>query len=193
MAEFVRAITAQMRAAGGDGEKRVAGTGIVYDEWTELWPGYRERILKGAVKRAATVKSYFNHNPNNVLSTTDSNPALELNDSDKGLDYSSPIPPTSYGKDLEINLERGNVKGASFAFDIPKKGDRMWEDEDGIVHREISSLTLYEIGPVTDPAYIQTTAQMRSKEAVDQWRAQQAPVNRLLRERQQKLVEAMID
>jgi len=192
MAE-IRAFPATVRSAGENEEKRVAGRGIVYDEWTELWPGYKERICKGAVQRADNVKSFFNHDPGKVLSTLESDPALELKESDEGLEYDSPIPPTSYGKDLEINLERGNVKGSSFSFDIPAEGDSWREDENGVVWRDIKKLTLYEIGPVTDPAYVQTTAQARSKEAVKEWRKQQVPVGRLLRERRQKLVNSLLD
>ncbi len=189
-----RAMNLKVRSVGeGEEEKKVAGLGVVYDKWVEMWPGFKERILSGSVTLAPEVKSYFNHNPSNVLSTSESNPPLELKETDKGLEYTTPIPPTSYGKDLEVNLERGNVKGSSFAFDIPAQGDRMWEDENGVVHREISKLILYEVGPVTDPAYIQTNAQLRSAErVVEDWRASLPPVNRLLRQKRQKLVNAQM-
>lgn len=186
----VRAMASEARATGDDGEKKVSGMGIVYDTWTELFPGFRERINRGAVKNAPMVKSYFNHDPGAVLSTLDSDPPLVLRETDAGLEYISPIPPTSYGKDLEVNLARKNVRGSSFAFGVPKNGDRMWEDENGVMHREINSLTLYEIGPVTDPAYITTSASLRSaKETAAEWRAAQVPVARLLRQRRQVLAE----
>ncbi len=186
----VRAITAEARAAGeGDG-KKVEGLGIVYDRWVEIWPGYKERIKRGAVKQADTVKSYFNHDPSQVLSTLDSEPPLALADGEDGLRYSSPIPPTSYGNDLQVNLARGNVKGSSFAFDIPKGGDKFSEDENGVVHRDISELTLYEVGPVTDPAYVQTTAALRStRDAVEAYQRSKPPVLRNMAERRQKLAK----
>ena len=149
----------------GDEEKKATGLAIIYDEWAELWPGYKERILRGAVKQDSIVKSYVNHDPNQVLSTTKSKPPLELKDTEKGLEYVSPIPPTSYGKDLEINLSRGNVKGSSFAFSVPKDGDKRWE-EDGIFYREIKKLKLFECGPVCDPAYLKTSANLRTAEDI---------------------------
>ncbi len=186
----VRAITVEVRASAKDGESRVAGLGIVYDEWVELWPGYKERIRKGAVTHAPIVKSYFNHDPNQVLSTLESTPPLKLAEVDQGLIYDSPIPPTSYGKDLQVNLERGNVKGSSFAFEIPKGGDTWSEDETGVVQRDISKLILYEIGPVTDPAFVQTTAALRSvRQSLEEWRQANPPFARLLRERRQKLAQ----
>ncbi len=148
-----------------EGEMVAAGIGIVYDEWQEIFPGMKERINKGAVVKTAEVKSYFNHDPSMVLATTKSDPPLKLRNSDRGMTYKAPIPPTSYGKDLIINLERGNVSGSSFAFSVPSDGHTVWE-EDGVLYREIKNLTLYEIGPVTDPAYISTSANLRSAEDV---------------------------
>ena len=165
MKKEIRYMPAEIRSDGEDTEKKVSGLGIIYDQWEELWPGYKERILKGAVKRDKVVKSFFNHEPSQVLSTTKSKPSLELNDTDKGLEYVSPIPPTSYGKDLEINLERNNVEGSSFAFSVPDDGSKRWE-EDGVFYREIKKLTLYEIGPVTDPAYLKTSANLRTAEDI---------------------------
>src|SRR5690606_41061588 len=97
-----------------------------------------------------------------VLSTTASDPPLVVRETDQGYEYDSPIPPTSYGRDLIVNLQRRNVKGSSFTFIVPQGGDRWWEDENGVVHREIRELILYEIGPVTDPAYLSTNEFLRS-------------------------------
>ncbi len=165
MEKELRFMPIEIRSDGEEEDKKAVGLGIIYDEWTEIYPGFKERILRGAVNNDKTVKSFFNHDPSKVLSTTRSKPALELNDTEKGLEYVSPIPPTSYGKDLIVNLERGNVKGSSFAFSVPKDGQKSWE-EDGVFFREIKRLHLYEIGPVTDPAYITTSAHLRSVEEV---------------------------
>ncbi len=174
----VRALRADITAPGGEDTKTVSGIGIVYDQWTELFPGFRERINKGAAQPAGIVKSYYNHDPSMVLSTIESDPPLELKETDQGVEFTSPIPPTSYGRDLEVNLERRNVKGASFAFSVPKGGDRMWEDDEGVMHREIRELHYYEVGPVTDPAYLQTTAASRSAQEVLQEARQRVQANR---------------
>ncbi|MBN1604615.1 MAG: HK97 family phage prohead protease [Chitinispirillaceae bacterium] len=151
-----------------DSQRYVNGIGIVYDKEVELWPGYREKIRKGAfdedLKNTKEIKSFYNHNPSMVLSTTRSTPALQLIDTEKDLRYKSPIPPTSYGNDLAVNLERKNVRGSSFSFSVAKDGDILTRDEKGVYHREIVKANLYEIGPVTNPAYGSTTAQLRSVE-----------------------------
>ncbi len=188
----IRALQSEARAAGEGEDKRVAGLGVIYDQWAELWPGYKERILRGAVELAPGVKSYFNHDPDMVLATQDSDPPLELKDTDKGLEYDAPIPPTSYGRDLVVNLERRNVKGSSFSFSVPRNGDRVWEDEAGIFHREIKKLTLFEIGPVTDPAFIKTNAELRASQLRERLQAELATPALDSRKRKQKLAEAML-
>lgn len=178
MSKMERAvIRTEVRSAGEGDERRVVGLGVVYDRWEELWPGYRERILPGAVEFASEVKSYFNHDPNMVLSTTESDPPLIVRETERGIEFESPIPPTSYGRDLVVNLERRNVKGASFTFVVPPGGDKRWEDEKGVFHREINRLIMYEVGPVTDPAFVSTTADVRSaREAkIEEWKQRQVP------------------
>src|SRR5690606_41774038 len=97
-------IRAVVRAAGeGDG-LRVVGLGVVYDKWEEHWPGYRERILRGAVKLAPEVKGYFNHDPNMVLSPTAGDPPQVVRQTNQGYEHDTPIPPTSYGRSLIRNL-----------------------------------------------------------------------------------------
>ena len=104
-------ITTEVRSAGEGQEQRVVGLGVVYDRWEELWPGYREKISRGAVEFAPVVKSYFNHDPNMVLATTESTPPLTVRETERGIEYEAPIPPTSYGRDLTVNLERGEREG----------------------------------------------------------------------------------
>jgi len=149
-------------------QKYVVGVGIVYDREVELWDGYYERIdssaFKDCLSKNPEIKSFFNHDPNFVLSTTESNPALVLNNKGDGLWFESPIPDTSYGRDLIENLTRNNVKGASFTFSIDK--DSVTTDKDGNYHRTIKQATIYEIGPVTNPAFVQTQVSLRDKDGL---------------------------
>jgi uncharacterized protein len=162
----------QIRAVG-DGDKKqeyVEGLGVVYGREVEIFEGYFEQIRAGAFNKCfhdnAEIKSFFNHDPDNVLATTRSTPKLELVDTNDGLSFKAPIPDTTYGRDLAENLKRGNVRGASFAFTINDGGATWTEDERGM-HREITSATIYEVGPVTNPAYPQTTAKVRNRSLDD--------------------------
>jgi HK97 family phage prohead protease len=153
-------------------QRLVEGVAIVYDREVEIWPGFFERIRPGAfeksVRNGDEIKSYYNHNPSMVLATTKSKPALLIDDQVDALRFKAPIPPTTYGNDLKVNLERKNVRGASFSFTVAKDGDILTRDEKGKIHREITKGALYEVGPVTNPAYAQTKVGLRDAESVYQ-------------------------
>lgn len=157
--------------ADGSEQSFVEGVGIVYNQTTELYQGVYEKILPGTFTASLsdnhTVKSFINHNPTEILSTTKSDPALQIIDNSEGLQFKSPIPPTSYGNDLIVNLERGNIKGASFSFTINEGGEIYETLPDGSLLRTITSAEIYEVGPVTNPAYEQTEVGLRSKEFFD--------------------------
>lgn len=147
-------------AEGDSKQEYCDGMGVVYDREEELWDGYFEKVSRTAfdkwLKKDVEVKCFFNHDANQVLSTTRSTPALVLENTDKGLWFRSPIPNTDYGKNLIENLKRKNVRGASFTFIIPEGGDIVTRDAKGNIHREIVEANIFELGPVTCPAYRKT-------------------------------------
>ena len=168
---FIETDEIEIRSSEGESDQKyVSGIGVVYNREVEIWDGYKESIRSGAFEGALSsgkeIKSFFNHRADFVLSTTKSDPKLEVEDTPNGLRFKSPIPPTSYGEDLKINLERKNVRGASFSFSVPEDGDIVTRDEKGVYHREIIKADIYEVGPVTNPAYPQTKVGLRSKEDV---------------------------
>lgn len=148
----------------------IVGRGVVYNTEVEIIPGVFEIIRPGSfsqsLNRFNELKCFINHDSAKILSTTRSNPALEITDNEESLDFRSPIPPTTYGNDLAINVKRGNISGASFSFMINDGGEKFTMDEDGNYHREITSAEIYEVGPVTNPAYQQTSVALRNKELI---------------------------
>ncbi len=119
-----RAFLTEIRAVDGE-DARVSGLGIVYDQWTELWPGYMERISKGAVKNAPTVKSF--------LITTLIMSCLRLiptracparNRKRPRIRLAHPA--DNLRNDLKINLQRKNVRGRVLRLmSITTRGNKM--------------------------------------------------------------------
>ncbi len=155
-------------ATNGAAQAYAEGLGVVYDREVELFEGYLEKIRSGALSRSVNgdeeIKSYIDHDLARILATTRSKPPLELSDTPQGLRFKAPIPPTSYGNDLIVNLKRRNIRGASFAFRVDDGGDIVTRDENGVFHREIISAQLFEVGPVANPAYPQTKAKVSGRE-----------------------------
>jgi HK97 family phage prohead protease len=153
-----------------DGEHRkVAGYGAVFNSETVIGRAFREKILPGAFKRAVSgdVFSFFNHDESKVLGRTKSG-TLRLVEDENGLRYEVDLPDTSAARDLQISMDRGDVDGSSFMFDVPHGGDDWEFPEDGMPLRTIREANLYEVGPVTMPAYPDATAGLRSMEGAKQ-------------------------
>lgn len=158
-----RAITGEMRAAP-DG-RTVEGYAALYNQVADL--GYfREMILPGAFDSAdmKDVRALFNHEPNNILARTASG-TLRLTADERGLRYEFEAPNTTVGNDLLEMIRRGDISQSSFAFSVDKV---QWEEESGKPDlRKIERFsTIYDVSPVTYPAYAGTTVQARSLEQI---------------------------
>lgn len=150
-----------------DGTFGMRGHAAVYDVLSENLGGFREKIDPGAfdvvLDSNPDVRALFNHDPNLVLART-TNGTLRLHEDERGLVYEADIAPTSVGNDLRVWLERGDITQSSFAFRVGSGGDSWEEDEDtGALIRTIHSFSaLFDVSPVTYPAYPAATAAPRS-------------------------------
>jgi hypothetical protein len=90
---------------------------------------------------------------------------LRMKQDDKGLSFTNDMPDTQLGRDVRTSIERGDLDGCSFAFNVTKQ---TWREElkDGITisTREIEDVDLFDVGPVTYPAYDGTSVGTRSME-----------------------------
>ena len=147
----------------GEGDQRIEGYAAVYfDEQNpeatqyRLWDNYFERIMPGAFDDAIRdddVRCLFNHDPNQVLGRNKAT-TLDLSVDQRGLFYSCHCPETTIGKDVATSIGRQDVSGSSFGFEVLEAEYREVED---VWYREIIKVRLYDVGPVTFPAYDGTT------------------------------------
>ena len=114
--------------------------------------GFKEIIAPGAFDDVLgdDVRALINHDGNLILARTTSG-TLQLSTDEMGLRYEFTIPETSYGKDLAVSMERGDITQSSFAFTV---SDDSWETIDGEDVRTITKVArLFDVSPVTYPAY----------------------------------------
>ena len=145
-----------------DEGRRIVGYAAVFDQLSEpLFGGFREKIAKGAFKktiREADVRALWNHDPNYVLGRTKSG-TLKLREDDRGLAIEIDPPDTQWARDLMTSIERGDVDQMSFGFRVVKES---WDrDADGTIIRTLREVELFDVSPVTFPAYPQTSVQVR--------------------------------
>jgi HK97 family phage prohead protease len=78
--------------------------------------------------------------------------------------YEIDPPDTSAARDLLISIKRGDITQSSFGFSIAKGGDKWGDDRSsGTLIRTVLKVgKLYDVSPVSFPAYPQTDAAQRS-------------------------------
>lgn len=120
--------------------------------------GFVERILPGAfdgvMQRGTDVVALYNHDPMFLLGR-ESSGTLRLSVDERGLRYEIDAPESR--ADLVELIERGDVRGSSFAFKVKGSGERWSKTADGRQLREIREIDgLFDVGPVLNPAYSAT-------------------------------------
>ena len=195
---FLPQASAEVRVSGEDGAKKITGyASVFYDGtpateyvlWDDKFGRAVERIMPGtfdgALKRADDVRGLKNHEPSLILGRTKAK-TLRLAVDDRGLSYEIDPPETTAGRDTVAELTRGDLDGSSFAFKVANGGQKwtLTTDKDGRDNdiREITDVEpLYDVGPVTYPAYDGTTAGYRdggdaaeARASRDAWRESEA-------------------
>lgn len=170
-----RTFFGEVRAKGDKSEPtKITGYAAVFNEPTTILMrdgkgGYVEvieEIAPGAFDDVLEddVRALFNHDPNFILGRSTAG-TLNLFIDERGLGYEIDVPDTAIGRDLLKSIARGDVSQSSFGFEV---GSDNWSvGEDGTDRRKITRLAqLYDVSPVTYPAYTTTEAAARSRGAV---------------------------
>lgn len=156
-----------MRVREEDGTRRLDGYFAVFDQPYEVCPGWVETIAPGAFGRALSsgedTKVLWNHDTNIVLGST-ANKTADLREDERGLRGGVEINDQDQdAKNAYARVDRGDVDGCSFGFDISRM-EESW-DEDGTYRtRILEAYPLYEVSPCTFPAYQQTSISARAAE-----------------------------
>jgi uncharacterized protein len=148
-----------------DGGATIAGYAAVFDVLSVNLGGFREKIQRGAFANSIKtddIRALLDHDSSKVLGRN-KNGTLRLVEDDVGLGIEIDPPDTQVARDLVVNLERGDIDQGSFGFRVQPKGDRWEEDpETGTVIRTLRDVKLFDVSPVTFPAYPQTSIGLRS-------------------------------
>lgn len=151
-------------ADSADGPIGFRGHAAVFNKRTWIgskrW-GFWEEIAPTAFAKTigeADVRMLINHDPNLILARNKAG-TLRLSIDEVGLAADADMAPTTYGRDLAISLERGDVTQMSFAFDMV---DYEWTElPDGSELLRHTEVALFDVSPVTYPAYTEATGGLR--------------------------------
>lgn len=150
------------RAAGeGDAVRPIVGYGAVFGADANIGGYFIERIAAGAFTKAIgrdDVRCLFNHSRMHVIGRTASK-TLRLAEDAKGLRYEADPPDATWAKDLIVSIDRGDINQSSFGFRSEREE---WDETGDVPVRTILEVELFDVSPVTYPAYDDTDVRVRA-------------------------------
>lgn len=196
-------------------ERRILGEPLTI-EWRDLEDGTREAVVEGYAARfnrdsldlggfVETIKpgafrkalqrndldvlAVVNHDSRSssaLLGRTKSG-TLQIKEDSLGLRYRVKLPDTAGARDLVVQMERGDIQHSSFAFSVREDSWKRPETKGGVYRRTIVEVEqLFDVSPVTQPAYPDATAGLVRSLSVVGW----ALESRAAFEKQRLMVEA---
>lgn len=176
----------EMRDSASGGLPTIVGYAAVFNVETDIGGFFRERIRPGAFARAIAeqqdVRALFNHDANLLLGRLGAG-TLRMAEDEQGLRVEIDPPDTQTGREVVELIRRGDIYGMSFGFMATQES---WDSmEDGVALRILEDVDLFDVSPVTFPAYEKTEVSVRSAaEAVLQERHRRVnAAHRLMRMR----------
>ena len=169
-------------AEGEDSTPKIVGYAAVFNDQVEFegWR-FREQIAEGAFAKSITeddVRALWNHDSNFPLGRNKAG-TLRLEEDSHGLKIEIDPPDTQVARDLAVSIERGDVTQMSFGFYVQREE---WEKDGDWDNRTILEASLFDVSPVTFPAYPSTEVSVAREsisaalESRDAWRdADQRP------------------
>lgn len=143
--------------------RKITGYAAVFDKRSQDFGGWVETIDKRAFDDVLNDDTFalFNHDPSLVLARN--KVTLKLSVDDTGLRYSFTAPNTTLGNDLLEHVRSGVISKSSFAFRVK---DQKWEHPEDRTKPSVRTVLkvsrLFDVSPVTYPAYEDTSVGTRS-------------------------------
>lgn len=172
---YIESVKAEFRTTEKDGQRYIEGYAAVFDTPADIAGMFTEYVRKGAFTKTIQendIRALFNHNPDYVLGRNKAN-TLVLEQDTKGLFFSALAPNTSYSNDLIESINRNDVSQCSFGFQTIKQNwflekvaleNGKLADRDA---RELLEVRLFDVSPVTYPAYEETSVSARDLFSID--------------------------
>ena len=152
-----------------ENKPKLRGLAAVFNSETVIGGVFREVIRPGAFTKTIAerdVKMLWNHDTNFPLGSTKAG-TLALHESSRGLEVDNDPPSLGLNAGFVESIQRGDVSQMSFGFEVIKENVVRTEGQMDL--REVMEVKLWEVSPVTFPAYTDTEIGARAAEVRDGW------------------------
>ena len=164
-----------------DGKRHLEGYAMVWNarsvplvDWWASFDEFRETIPSDiSIKTAedGDIRFLFEHQYDRLLGRERSK-TLTIERDDKGLGFD--VIPPDFESGIVEQVERGDINQMSFGFRVLEDDWEFFDND--LPLRTLKEIRLYEISLVSNPAYPDTSAAVRSLEAAQKLRMPPAPV-----------------
>lgn len=139
---------------------KLIGYAAVFNTLSHDLIGFREKIEPGAFAESIKkddIRALFNHDSGQVLGRSTAG-TLRLSEDSWGLAFEIDLDDTQLGSDLLRSVGRGDISDMSFKF---RTKEDQWEHLDNTSVRTLLKVQLFDVSPVTFPAYPRTDVSVR--------------------------------
>jgi len=157
----LRAIQSPPELRAADSGKVAVGYAALFNTRTEIGGYFTEIIAPGAFSdsvKNGDIRALVDHDSGRVIGRSKAG-TLRLSEDSTGLKVEIDLPDTTDGRDLAVQLERGDISGMSFGFRVTHDE---WDETGDIPARTIHAVELFEVSAVAFPAYPDTSIALRS-------------------------------
>lgn len=157
--------SSEIRADSTQDQNNVlVGTPIVFDKPTlinDKFGSYIEIIKRSAIDPEILNDTalLYNHDVNQIPLAR-SPETMKLEKTTTEINMRAALPDTTTGKEVYSAVKRRDIKGMSFAFQVPKGGDEFNPETNTRTINRIEKL--YEVSVTPFPAYAETSVEARS-------------------------------
>jgi uncharacterized protein len=174
-----QALDLRQQVEGPEPLRTLVGYAAVFGSETQIGNDFREVVEPGAfdaaLARPDDVRALLNHDASRVLGRLSAG-TLRLSVDAQGLRYEVDLPETSYARDLAASVARGDISQSSFGFRVVSDEWERPESRGDLPLRRIRNLELFDVSPVTFPAYDATSVSTRARDLAQQCRTQMDPL-----------------
>lgn len=158
-------LTIEKRANGDSNNPVITGYAARFNTLSQNLGGFLEMLVPNAfqetINNGDDVRALFNHDPSLILGRSTSG-TLELEEDENGLIYRIIPPDTQAARDLMVSMERGDVNQSSFGFEVVEESWQHPTDDQPLPVRILRRVKLWDVSPVTFPAYTDTSVAVRA-------------------------------
>ena len=156
-----RATTSPPEVRASDAGKTARGYAALFNTRANIGGFFTETIAPGAFAetlKSSDIRALIDHDSGRVIGRSTAG-TLRLKEDATGLSVEIDLPDTSDGRDLAVQLERGDISGMSFGFRVTHDE---WDETGDVPARTIRGVELFEVSAVAFPAYDDTSIALRS-------------------------------